>query len=492
MTGELILGIDVGTTAVKAGLVAPDGRVLASFAEPYPTRRGAPGVVEQDPEDWVRLALAAMERVVAAGHGDDVLAIGLCSQVNTHVFVGADGAPLRPAILWQDGRAGPEAAELDARVDAATKADWWGAPMPIDASHALSRMLWVARHEPDLWERTRRVMLPKDYCLMRLTGEVASDPVSNVGLVGPDLAYVPAALDLVPGASDRMPPLLAMTQVAGRMRAAGPLAGRPVVCGTMDAWAGLVGAGCAREGAAVYLSGTSEVLGISSARVVPTAGAIVFPEAEGVRVHAAPTQSGGDAQLWFAEAAGLTPRAMSELVAGTPRGTATPLFLPQLEGERAPLWDPGLRGAFLGLSRSSGLGDMARAVYEGVALSARHALETLRLSAGAAPGPVTCGGGGFRSEPWARIRADVLGVPLRVLAEGEPGVLGAASLAAVGAGVQPGLAAANAALVRRGEAIEPRPGTRALYDDLFGLYVEAVAANAGIGRRLTRIGGDGA
>lgn len=480
MPADAILGIDVGTTSVKAAVFGPDGSVRARFSEPYPTHRPGSGWVEQDPDDWVRLIDRAM--AWSAGHG--IGAVGLCSQVNTHVFVDDGGAPLMPAILWQDGRSEAAARRLDARVTDAEKAAWWGAPMPIDASHALSRMAWVAEDRPDVWERTRFVLLPKDYCLRALTGSVTTDPLSNIGLVGPDLTHVPAALALVPGAAERMAPLRGALAVVGDI-AHGPLRGVPVVSGTMDAWAGLVGACGAREGAAVYLSGTSEVVGIASRRVIPTPGAIVFPECEGVRMHAAPTQSGGDAVGWFCDTAGLSPSRMADLVAGRPRSSSTPLFLPQLEGERAPLWDASLRAAFVGLSRRTTQADLARAVYEGVALSVRHALETLKASSGVAVEAITCGGGGFRSEAWSAIRADVLGVPLSILEAGEPGVMGAAMLAGVGTGSFSSFAEARDALIRVGRVVEPDMVRHAVYDALFSIYTDAIAAQADLGRRLT-------
>ncbi|MEM7488006.1 MAG: FGGY family carbohydrate kinase [Pseudomonadota bacterium] len=486
MAGGLILGIDVGTTSVKAGLVDEGGRVVAAFADGYETARRPGGVVEQDPRDWLRL----VDRAIAAfaDRAGEIAAVGLCSQVNTHAFLDADGAPLIPAIVWQDGRAHAEAAELDARVDPADKIAWWGAPMPIDASHALSRMEWVSRHRPEVWDATRWVMLPKDVCLLHLTGEAVTDPLSNIGLVDGDLRYIPEVLGLVPGAAERMAPLAPVTEVVGRMRPGGPLAGVPVVAGTMDAWAGLVGTGAARPGSSVYLSGTSEILGIASPQVVPTPGAVVFPISDGIRLHAAPTQSGGDAARWFAETASMSLDEMSDQVAATPRSDATPLFLPQLEGERAPLWDASLRGAFLGMTRRTKRGDLARAVFEGVALSARHALETLQASAATVSDHVACGGGGFRSAAWTQVRADVLGVPLRPLAAGEPGVLGAATIAAVGTGRFAAFEEAQGALARYGPTVHPRPEARARCDALFEIYVEAVAANAGLGRRLTDVG----
>lgn len=487
MAQRLTLGIDVGTTSVKAGVIDAGGRMLAQFAQDYRTTRSGAQIVEQDPGDW----LALIDKALAAFAPYQVAAIGLTSQVNTHVFVGKDGTALMPAIVWQDGRAGSEAASLDAQVTPQQKLAWWGAPMPIDASHACSRMAWVARHRPDIWEVTRYVMLPKDYCLFRLTGEVTTDPLSNIGLVDSDLNYIPQVLDLVSGAAGRVAPLVPICQIVGRVQD-GPFKGVPVVSGTMDAWAGLVGTGGARDRTTVYLSGTSEIMGISSHEVVPTPGAIVFPKCEGVRLHAAPTQSGGDAKVWFAQANGLSLDRMTGLVAGSARSDATPLFLPQLQGERAPLWDADLRAAFLGVSRQTGQADLARAVYEGVAMSARMALETLQSSAHVISDRIACGGGGFQSAPWNQIRADVMGVALDVLAAKEPGIFGAAAMAAIGVGDYLGFEEAYDALAVFDRTFVPDPQMHRLYTDLYGVYQEAIATNADLGKRLARVNNSGA
>ncbi|ABD55324.1 xylulokinase [Jannaschia sp. CCS1] len=482
MPNRLTLGIDVGTTSVKAGIVDGSGRVVARFAQSYPTLRRGSDIAEQDPDDWVRLISDAM-----ASFADfEISAIGITGQVNTHVFVDREGTALLPAILWQDGRAGGEAAGLDARVSAAQKQAWWGAPMPIDASHACSRMAWVARHHPDIWEKTRWVMLPKDYCLLKLTGEATTDPISNIGLVDNTHAYIAEVFDLVPGAADRKVPLVPVCDVVGTV-AQGPFAGVPVVSGTMDAWAGLVGAGGAKDGSTVYLSGTSEILGISSHDVVPTPGIIVFPEADGIRLHAAPTQSGGDAKVWFSQAGGVSLDQMTELVARTERRAATPLFLPQLQGERAPLWDADLRAAFLGVGRQTNQQDLARAVYEGVAMSARMALEALQKSAGVVSDTIACGGGGFQSDPWAQIRADILGVELTCLAAKDPGILGAAAMAAIGVGHFRAFGEAYDALAVFDRTFTPDPASHTHYNDLFDLYRDAIAVNADLGKRLSKL-----
>ncbi|MBY4891393.1 FGGY-family carbohydrate kinase [Rhodobacteraceae bacterium N5(2021)] len=482
MARRLILGIDVGTTSVKAGLLDTNGAQVAAFSERYDTARSGDNVVEQDPRDWTRLIDAAIAQFVGAGFGPDIAAIGLTSQVNTHVFVGADGVPLMPAVVWQDTRAVAEAAALDARVTADQKIGWWGAPMPIDASHALSRMAWVARHRPEVWDATARVLLPKDYCIAHLTGDTSTDPLSAIGLVDSNLHYIPEVLALVPGAAERMAPLIPVTDSAGIAR--GLLKGRPVASGTMDAWAGLVGAGGAQEGSTVYLSGTSEILGISSRTVVPTPGVIVFPQCAGIRLHAAPTQSGGDAAAWFAALARISLEQMSAMAA---RATTSPLFLPQLEGERAPLWDGDLRAAFLGVSRQTSQADLARAVFEGVSFSARHGLEALQTSADTRSDTITCGGGGFRSDIWAQIRADVLGTELHVLDAAEPGVLGAATIAAISASDYADAADAQAALARFGRRFAPDAKAHARYDDRFALYKDAIEGIAGLTARLSRI-----
>ena len=482
MKANRLIGIDVGTTSVKAAILDTYGQVLEQFVEGYQTARTGDHIVEQDPNDWLRL----IQKSLTNFDLDQVVAIGLCSQVNTHVFVDANGDALCPAILWQDRRASDEAAVLDAQVTLEQKQAWWGAPMPIDASHAIARMAWVAKHQPDIWSKTRWVMLPKDYCMLKLTGKASTDPLSNIGLVDNELNYIPDVLALVPGAAERMAPLVSITDVAGEIQQ-GPLKGTPIVSGTMDAWAGLIGTGGAKEQSTIYLSGTSEILGISSTKIIPTPGAIVFPETHGLRVHAAPTQNGGDAKVWFTQASGITMDEMSAMVSGTTRNAATPLFLPQLEGERAPLWNSDLRGAFLGVSRQTRLPDFARAVYEGVAFAARHALETLKISADVDSDLICCAGGGFRSATWNQIRADVFNTPLHILNATEPGVSGAVTLAAIGSGVYSSFEEASDALTQYRAPLIPDSRQADLYEHAFDIYKDAIQANALIGKQLTQL-----
>ena len=482
MLPRRLIGVDLGTTAIKAAVFDKLGSVTGTFTENYPTQRIGVSIVEQNPEDWMRLILKAFKVL----DQNERTAIGFCSQVNTHVFVDRHGNALCPAIVWKDRRASDEALALDARVTSKQKEEWWGAPMPIDASHAIARMAWVAKHQPDIWKQTRWVMLPKDFCMMKLTGKVSTDPLSNIGLVDKKLAYIPEILALVPGALERMAPLTAITDIAGVIQQ-GPMSGSPIISGTMDAWVGLIGTGGAKEQSSIYLSGTSEILGISSRTVVPTQGAIVFPEVDGLRLHAAPTQNGGDAKLWFSQVTGITLEVMSAMVSQTKRSSSTPLFLPQLEGERAPYWNSELRGAFLGVSRQTSLPDFARAVYEGVAFAAHQALDTLEKSSNVSSNMLFCGGGGFRSEAWTQIRANVLNKSLQTLISGEPGILGAVTLAALGTGLYSNFETATSALVRHNVPCHPDPKETDVYFHLFEIYKDAICKNAEIGAQLTKL-----
>jgi xylulokinase len=447
----MLIGIDVGTTAVKAALFDHQGRALKTFKRPYPTNRPAPDHVEQDPSNWLKPVLEALSQFDEGG----VEAIGLCSQVNTHVFVDAQGKALMSAFTWQDGRCAEEAAKLDAQITEAEKLAWWGAPLPIDASHILSRMAYVAKHFPDVWHKTRWVMAPKDFCLLHLTGEAVTDPMTAFGIVDSQLKLVPRLLNLVQGATERLPALAGFTKVIGQVQKTLPCAGVPVVTGAMDAWSGLLGAGVTEEGQGLYLSGTSEILGIVSPRKAAVPGVIAFPKCEGIVLHAGPTQSGGDSVAWVAKLLSRTPAEISELAARADISMPLPIFLPHLEGERAPLWDINARASLSGLSSSTGATDVALAVLEGVSYSARLVMDSLEASACLRPSEINHSGGGAASDIWCQIRADVLGRPIKRMAMRDAGVLGAALMAGTGTGVFPSLSNAAKTFVAVDRIFEP-------------------------------------
>lgn len=472
MSKPMLIGIDVGTTAVKAALYDIDGRAEQSFARPYPSHRRPPNLVEQDPADWMELVQAALHELTDGLAAGQLQGIGLCSQVNSHVFVGADGRALMPAIIWQDGRCAEVAAELDARVSEADKIGWWGAPLPIDASHVLARMAWVKRHRPDVWQKTRWVMAPKDYCILQLTGKAVADPMASFGVIGQGLAYIDSLVGLVDGARERLAPLRRFADTAGTIGNGLPGAGTPMVTGTMDAWSGLFGAGALSDGDGLYLSGTSEILGIVSARTRPTPGVIAFPRCEGITLHAGPTQAGGASIAWLSNLLTKSPAELSALAETVDRSRLTPVFLPHLQGERAPIWNIHARASFSGVDSSMGPAEFAVATMEGVAFSVRLAVDSLEQSAGCAPEIFNAAGGGMASDIWCQIRADVLGRPLRRLKNLDAGVLGAAVLAGTGAGLFSSLPEAASRLVVTDRMFEPDRSLAERYAYGYGKYRE--------------------
>jgi xylulokinase len=482
MFAQKLIGLDIGTTSVKAAVIDTNGVIHARFSESYPSSRTGTNLVEQNPEDWIELLNKALNSFI----GHKVIGIGICSQVNTHVFLGSDDRPLYPAITWQDTRAKNEAQDLNSQVSDEKKIKWWGSPMPIDASHALSRMSWMKKWRGEIWHKTRKVMLPKDYCILKLTGTASTDPLSNIGLVDNKFNYIPELFDLVPGARQLMAPIIGVSDIAGYVTD-GPFLGTPIISGTMDAWSGILGAGGAERNSSIYLSGTSEIMGISSSKIIPTPGAIVFPEVEEIRLHAAPTQHGGDAKLWFSSVFDLEINQIAEMVSKKQRSNATPLFLPQLNGERSPHWDPTLRGAFLGVSRQTERVDFARAVYEGVAFAAKQAFEVTKKSSDVSSDLVYCGGGGFRSNEWNQIRSNVLGLPLKIINSTEPGVMGAVTIAAKGVGIFPNLEKASKQLVQFDEQCDPDPRHTEQLLKIFEIYSDAISQTAEIGRRLNSL-----
>jgi xylulokinase len=438
-------------------------------------------MVEQDPQHWLDGIRDAIDALLVGRNPADIRAVGLCSQVNTDVFVDRSGKPLAPAITWQDIRAGEDAAALDALIDPAEKRAWWGAELPIGASHVLAKMMWFARQHPDLWARTHQVLSARDFCLLHLTGQAVSDPISSFGQVGLDHRYIDALIDRVPGAAGKLPPLKHFTDIAGDMALGSSGRRVPVVTGTMDAWGNLFGCGVFRPGQGMYVSGTSEILALAGSERIGAPGIVTFATIEGLVVNAGPTQSGADSLRWWAATAGVEPGDVPALAGRASRDDRPILFLPHLEGERAPLWDSEIRGAFIGLDSRAAGPEFALALLEGVALAARHSMGSLIDAAGFTPEYMLYGGGGARSDLWSQIRADCLGIPLHRFAFTDVGCLGAAILAAVGVGAFKSIADAVPAMTSVERVFEPDPLMAARYDAMFDAYLRAIDALRPIG-----------
>jgi xylulokinase len=471
MPPEVLVGVDVGTTALKAALFDANGALLASGDRPYAIERPRSEWAEQDPAEWMDALSTALEALAAEAEGRQIAAVGICSQVNTHVFADGDGRSIRPAIIWQDQRCGTIAGELNERL--ARNAPGKAGEFAFSASSLPCHAEWVARYEPDVWAATRSILSPKDFVTNALCRPETpvTDPITPFDLVDGDGAYDADVVALVDGVSERLPILQPIDAVVGTVVADGfgLFDGAPVVTGTMDAWGSVYGSGLTEHGDAMEVAGTSEILGLFSRERHPTPGVVSFLAVDGLHLHAGPTQAGGAALAWFASLARLSISETLELAAAAERGAGQLIFMPHLLGERAPLWDSEVRGAFIGLSSVHTLADLCRAVLEGVAYSARHLLEALEQAGAVVAAEVRSSGGGAQSDLWCQIKADVLDRPVARLSVRHSGCLGAALMAASGAGLAGSVREAARRHVQVERVFEPH-ANRGVYDELYGLY----------------------
>ncbi|MBV8080895.1 MAG: xylulokinase [Actinobacteria bacterium] len=442
-----MIGLDVGTTSVKGIALDDDGNVLATASESYPLSTPQPGWAEQDPELWWR----ATQAVLAALPDDD--AIGWSGQMHGLVVLDEHGEVLRPAILWNDQRTGAECAEIERRIGLERLIELTGnRALP---GFTAPKLLWLARHEPDVYARVRHVLLPKDYVRFRLTGERAIDVADASGTLLFDVAgrrwseEVCAALG-VPLAW--LPDVFESTAIAG--------AG--------DQAAGALGVGVAEPGPVSVVLGTSGVVfaSLPEYRPDPEARVHVFCHAVPGTWHAMGVMlSAAGSLAWLRSVVGGDYAGLDEEAALWPVGIEGLLFAPYLAGERTPHADPDARGAFVGLSLRHDRGALARAVLEGVAFGLRESLDLLR-ELGVEPTVGRVSGGGAASELWVRIVASVLGLPLERVAVEEGAAYGAALLAGVRAGVFADAREAVARCVRVRDRFEPEWD----YDDAFRRY----------------------
>ena len=430
-----LVGLDVGTSAVKGVAIDEEGRVLATASAEYPLSRPQPGWSEQEPEDWWRAAEEVLGRLPAGP-------VGLSGQMHGLVVLDAEQRVLRPAILWNDQRTAVECAEIEERVGLARL-------LELTGNRALTgftapKLLWLRRHEPEIYRRIRHVLLPKDYVRLRLTGEPAVDVADASGTLLFDVRRrawseeVCAALEIPLG---WLPPAFESPEIAG--------AG--------DQAAAALGVGVARPGPVSVVLGTSGV--------VFSALPAYEHDREGrlhAFCHAVPDTwhamgvmlSAAGSAAWLRQVLAAD---LAELEAGAaewPPGSEGLLFAPYLAGERTPHPDPNARGSFVGLSVRHDRGALWRAMLEGVAYGLRDSLELLR-ELGARPESGRVSGGGARSELWLRILASVLGLPLETTESEEGSAFGAALLAGVRAGVFADANDAVARCVRVRRRIEP-------------------------------------
>jgi xylulokinase len=440
-----VIGVDVGTTGVKAIRIDADGAVLARAEEEYPLSTPQPGWAEQDPDDWVRAA----ERALARLDADDV---GFSGQMHGLVALDEHDVPLRPAILWNDQRTAAECAEIEQRIGLDRL-------IALTGNRALTgftapKLLWLRNHEPDVYARIRSILLPKDYVRLKLFGRRAIDVADASGTLLFDVARrrwsdeVLAALEL-PG--EWLPPVYESPEIAG--------AG--------DQAAAALGVGVTGPGPVSVVLGTSGVVfgTLDAFEADPEARVHVFCHAVPDTWHAMGVMLAAAGSLQWLHDAIAPGVPFGELVAEAerwPPGTEGLLFAPYLAGERTPHADPDARGAFVGLSLRHDRGALVRAVLEGVAYGLRDSLELLR-ELGVQPECGRISGGGARSPLWRAIVAAVLNLPLETTAAEEGSAYGAALLAGCAAGTFSDPRDAAARCVRVKDREEPDAAWVAAY-----------------------------
>ncbi len=438
--------------------------MVAAAEAGYPLSTPEPGWSEQDPEDWVRASeLALAELGVEPGR------IGFSGQMHGLVALDEDDRVLRPAMLWNDQRTAVECAEIEERVGLERL-------ISLTGNRALTgftapKLLWLRRHEPDVYARIRRIALPKDYVRLRLTGEWAIDAADASGTLLFDVAERRWSSDVVYALelpSEWLPPTHESTDIAG--------AG--------DQQAAALGVGVVEPGLVSVVLGTSGVVFAALPAYAHDARARVHTfchavpntwEAMGVMLNAA------GSLRWFRDtcAPGASYDELTAAAGAWKPGAEGLVFLPYLQGERTPHADPDARGAFVGLSLRHDRGALCRAVLEGVAYGLRDSLELLR-ALGVEPAAGRVSGGGARSRLWLEVVASILGIPLELTEVEEGSAYGAALLAGIADEVFRDAREAVTTCVRVRETIEPNLTWARAYDEGYARFRELYPALRGV------------
>jgi xylulokinase len=493
---SLVLAVDLGTTTCKTLVVDSQLCVVVKDAVEYPVSTPRAGWAEQDPEMWWRTVEASLGKVAAqlraSGHSaEQVRAIGLSGQMHGLVLLDEKNSPVRPAILWNDQRSAPQCREVYEKAGG-VEGLLSHTNNPMLPGYTGGKLLWVREHEPENYQRTRRFCMPKDYIRYRMTGQAATDvsDASGTGLFDVrSRRWASELLDRLALAEEWFPQAHEsgeiLGEVGGRLSSAtGLAAGIPVIAGGGDAVMQTVGSGAADEKVVLLVIGTGGNVTVSLPRPIENSGARLQ-----VFCHVAPEQwvgmgvtlCAGSSLRWFRDTLGGLETALardlgsnayallSQEAARAPAGSNGLLFLPYLQGERAPHADANARGVFIGLGLHTDKADIVRAVLEGVCFSLRDVLDLI-LKAGIDPQRVNVSGGGSASAVWRQILADVFDRPVTTLDFSEDaGAIGAAIVAGAQAGVWSSVGAA-AGLIQTRTVDHPDAQNISIYRRSFEIY----------------------
>ncbi len=483
------IGIDLGTSGIKAVLLAADGTLLGEANVPLTVQRPKPLWSEQHPADWLKAvdaAVAQLREQAGAQAWSQVGALGAAGQMHGAVLLDRSGAVLRPAILWNDGRSQAQCEEIERREPATRR---------ITANRAMAgftapKLLWVKQHEPEVFAKVAKVLLPKDWLVHQLVGALSSDCSDAAGTLWLDVAarrWSEPMLAVTGLGVQHMPDLHEGSDAVGRLLPEwtsrwGLPEGVRVAAGAGDQAGGAVGVGVVRPGDGFVSLGTSGVLFVATAgaNANPERGVHTFCHAMPATWHQMAVMLSASASLsWWSGITGAEPGALLQGINAAAMREVAPLFLPYLSGERTPHADPAATGSFLGLTHAATRDALSYAVIEGVAFSFADGLQALQ-HAGTQPERLLAIGGGARSDLWLQLMADALGIAIERPAGAEVGpALGAARLALLASGALPAEVLRTPPVARRfepdqaaGAALAPRLAryraayapTRALHD----------------------------
>ena len=478
-----LLGIDLGTGSVKALIVTAEGETVSRGSADYAISRREPSWAEQDPNDWRGATVLAVRQALEIAGRPEISAIGLSGQMHGTVAIDSEGACVRPAIIWADGRSVVEAREITEQIGSVRLIEIAGSPVVAGFQAASCR--WLARHEPDNWARTAVVLTPKDELRRWLTGEIATEPSDASATLLFDVTRGQWSPELLAASSvraEQLPRVIASTSVSGQLRQSvadecGLPPGILVSGGVADAPGAALGAGVA-DSSSLLLTLSSGAQALIPARqpLIDSRGRIhsFCGPLDSPRWYAmGATMSAGMCLRWLRDNVFelRSPQAYDEMMAaaaGVPAGAGGLLFLPYLAGERTPLMDPNARGVFLGLTSAHGRGHLIRAVLEGVAFSMWEAFSVLR-ELGSNPARIVLAGGGARAPLWRQIVADVFELPVTPALDSDQSAIGAAMTAGAAIGAI-ALAAACRVWPRYDATVEPNSRAAPVYQELMPVF----------------------
>ena len=480
------LGLDVGTGGSRAVVIDMTGSVVAAATvEHQPFTSPHPGWAEQDPRDWWRASEAAIRAVLNEVEPQSIKAIGLSGQMHGSVLLDARDESLRPALIWCDQRTADQCRAITEKVGAQSLIEL--TCNPALTGFTLPKMLWVREHEPEVWQQTRSVLLPKDYVRLRLSGDKATDVADASGTLLLDVSGRKWSREMLSATEideKLLPAVYESPEITGTVSTTGNQAtglpkGTPIVAGGGDQAAGAVGMGIVRAGTVSATIGTSGVVFAASDKpsLDPKGRVHTFCHAVPNRWHVmGVTQGAGLSLRWFRDQFGAGDddgrdpyERLTEEAAQVQAGAEGLLWTPYLMGERTPHLDPNARAALVGLTASHTRAHVVRALLEGVAFSLRDTLEIFRQMQ-VPVNEIRLGGGGARSKLWRQIQADVYGREVATVRAEEGAAYGAAILAGVGAGAWPTVDAACEAVVSVADRLKHDAESAALLDKQYARF----------------------